>query len=115
MEWFYREMRRKTGHLMMEGNKPAGGKWNYDHDNRKAATKDHAQLRRPAPVRTRRRHRPRSGTSSRRRFGEQFRHASARFGLPQRGIEAVRRLAITFVASGSLHEFGDYQDAMLAE
>src|SRR6056297_2366872 len=32
MEYFYREMRRKTG-LMMEGDKPAGGKWNYDHDN----------------------------------------------------------------------------------
>jgi deoxyribodipyrimidine photolyase-related protein len=36
MEWFYREMRRKTG-LLMEGDKPAGGKWNYDHDNRKPA------------------------------------------------------------------------------
>jgi deoxyribodipyrimidine photolyase-related protein len=36
MEWFYREMRRKTG-LLMEGDKPAGGKWNYDHENRKPA------------------------------------------------------------------------------
>ncbi len=36
MEYFYREMRRKTG-LMMEGDKPAGGQWNYDHDNRKPA------------------------------------------------------------------------------
>ncbi|WP_372674825.1 cryptochrome/photolyase family protein, partial [Aquicoccus sp.] len=36
LEWFYREMRRKTG-LMMEGDKPAGGKWNFDHDNRKRA------------------------------------------------------------------------------
>ena len=36
MEWFYREMRRRTG-LLMEGDKPAGGKWNYDHDNRKPA------------------------------------------------------------------------------
>ena len=34
MEYFYRDMRRKTG-LMMEGDKPAGGQWNYDHDNRK--------------------------------------------------------------------------------
>nr|WP_282563290.1 cryptochrome/photolyase family protein [Gymnodinialimonas phycosphaerae] len=34
MEWFYREMRRKTG-LLMDGDKPEGGKWNYDHDNRK--------------------------------------------------------------------------------
>jgi deoxyribodipyrimidine photolyase-related protein len=39
MEWFYREMRRKTG-LLMEGEKPAGGQWNFDHDNRKAAKAD---------------------------------------------------------------------------
>jgi len=34
MEYFYREMRRKTG-LLMEGGDPAGGKWNFDADNRK--------------------------------------------------------------------------------
>lgn len=33
MEYFYRDMRRKTG-LLMEGDKPVGGKWNFDHDNR---------------------------------------------------------------------------------
>ncbi len=33
MEWFYRDMRRKTG-LLMEGDKPVGGKWNYDSENR---------------------------------------------------------------------------------
>jgi deoxyribodipyrimidine photolyase-related protein len=39
MEWFYREMRRKTG-LLMEGDAPAGGKWNYDHAIRKPAAAD---------------------------------------------------------------------------
>jgi len=39
MEYFYREMRRKTG-LLMDGDQPAGGKWNFDHDNRKAAPDD---------------------------------------------------------------------------
>lgn len=34
MEFFYREMRRKTD-LLMDGGKPVGGQWNYDHDNRK--------------------------------------------------------------------------------
>ena len=34
MEFFYREMRRKTG-LLMDGGKPAGGRWNYDTENRK--------------------------------------------------------------------------------
>jgi deoxyribodipyrimidine photolyase-related protein len=46
MEWFYRDMRRKTG-LLMQGDKPAGGKWNFDHDNRKPAKAD---LLRPRPV-----------------------------------------------------------------
>lgn len=36
MEYFYREMRRGTG-LLMEGDKPAGDQWNFDHDNRKPA------------------------------------------------------------------------------
>jgi deoxyribodipyrimidine photolyase-related protein len=35
MEFFYREMRRRTG-VLMDGNKPAGGKWNYDPLNRGA-------------------------------------------------------------------------------
>jgi deoxyribodipyrimidine photolyase-related protein len=35
MEFFYREMRRKTGYLM-DGDKPVGDQWNYDKDNRKA-------------------------------------------------------------------------------
>ncbi len=39
MEYFYREMRRKT-RLLMDGDKPEGGKWNYDHDNRKPAKGD---------------------------------------------------------------------------
>lgn len=34
MEYFYREMRRKTG-LLMDGDQPAGGQWNFDADNRK--------------------------------------------------------------------------------
>ena len=34
MEYFYREMRRDW-QIMLEGDKPAGGKWNYDSENRK--------------------------------------------------------------------------------
>jgi len=45
MEYFYRDMRKKTG-LLMEDGKPAGGKWNYDADNRKPARAD---LFMPAP------------------------------------------------------------------
>ncbi|GGF57300.1 cryptochrome/photolyase family protein [Alteromonas lipolytica] len=39
MEYFYREMRKFTG-LLMEGDKPVGGKWNYDQDNRKSLPAD---------------------------------------------------------------------------
>ena len=35
MEFFYREMRKKTGLLMTEDGKPEGGDWNYDSENRK--------------------------------------------------------------------------------
>ncbi len=34
MENFYRMMRKKYD-ILMEGSDPLGGKWNYDHDNRK--------------------------------------------------------------------------------
>ncbi|MGB0261491.1 MAG: cryptochrome/photolyase family protein [Henriciella sp.] len=34
MEYFYRDMRRKTG-LLMAGSEPIGGKWNFDSENRK--------------------------------------------------------------------------------
>ncbi|MEZ4819698.1 MAG: cryptochrome/photolyase family protein [Bdellovibrionota bacterium] len=34
MEFFYREMRKKTG-LLMDQDKPLGGKWNFDQQNRK--------------------------------------------------------------------------------
>lgn len=36
MEYFYRDMRRKSG-LLMDGEKPEGGQWNYDSENRKPA------------------------------------------------------------------------------
>lgn len=40
MEYFYREMRRKTWLLMDKEGKPVGGKWNFDSDNRKPAEDD---------------------------------------------------------------------------
>ncbi|WP_298023321.1 cryptochrome/photolyase family protein [uncultured Parasphingopyxis sp.] len=46
MEYFYREMRRKTG-LLMNGGDPEGGKWNYDKENRKPAERD---LLMPKPI-----------------------------------------------------------------
>lgn len=39
MEYFYREMRRKTGYLM-DIDKPVGGEWNYDDQNRESLPKN---------------------------------------------------------------------------
>ena len=39
MEFFYRDMRKKTG-LLMDGSKPAGDRWNFDKENRKPAVRD---------------------------------------------------------------------------
>lgn len=40
MEYFYRDMRKKTGYLM-EGENPVGGEWNYDEQNREKLPKNH--------------------------------------------------------------------------
>ena len=39
MEFFYRAMRRKSG-LLMDGDEPVGGRWNFDAENRKPAKPD---------------------------------------------------------------------------
>jgi deoxyribodipyrimidine photolyase-related protein len=39
MEFFYRDMRRATN-LLMNGDEPEGGKWNFDSENRKPAKAD---------------------------------------------------------------------------
>ena len=38
MEYFYREMRRRTG-ILMDGDAPVGGQWNFDTENRKPLPK----------------------------------------------------------------------------
>ncbi len=48
MEWFYRDMRRRTG-LLMDGDQPVGGVWNLDTDNRNGPAKG---LRPPTNPRT---------------------------------------------------------------
>ncbi len=39
MEYFYRMMRQQH-HILMDGDKPVGGQWNFDADNRKPPHKD---------------------------------------------------------------------------
>ena len=40
MENFYRAQRTRLG-ILMEGDKPVGGRWNFDHDNRLPPPKDY--------------------------------------------------------------------------
>lgn len=107
MEHYYRYMRRKTG-LLMERDVPAGGRWNFDHVNRKAAKPD---LFMPAPLQTT----PDAVTRNvldlvSTRFGGHFGDLEPFwFGVTRRDAEKAFEW---FVAAG-LPRFGEYQDAML--
>jgi len=48
-EFFYRELRQKTG-ILMDGKKPVGGQWNFDEDNRGSFGKQ-GPGKLPAPLR----------------------------------------------------------------
>lgn len=109
MEYFYREMRRKTG-LLMEGDQPAGGKWNFDHDNRKAAPED---VTVDGPLRFD----PDATTREvlelvQVRFGDNF-GALEPFWFATTRAEALQ--ALDHFIANALPRFGDYQDAMLNE
>ncbi len=44
METFYRHMRKKHNVLIVDGDKPANGKWNFDEDNRQKLPKAHKPI-----------------------------------------------------------------------
>ncbi|WP_372804883.1 cryptochrome/photolyase family protein [Loktanella salsilacus] len=107
MEYFYRDMRRKTG-LMMEGDDPAGGQWNYDHDNRKPAP---GQVDYSGPMRFT----PDDTvqevlTLVAARFGDNFGDLDDFWFATDQG-QARQHLAHWI--KGGLPQFGDFQDAML--
>ncbi|MCV6598171.1 MAG: cryptochrome/photolyase family protein [Mangrovicoccus sp.] len=108
MEYFYRQMRRHTG-LLMEAGKPAGGKWNYDHDNRKPARQD---LFMPRPLRFA----PDEIVGPvldlvEARFADNF-GALHPFGLATDHAQA--QAVLDHFITHALPQFGDYQDAMLS-
>jgi len=107
MEYFYRDMRRKTGLLMADGT-PEGGQWNYDADNRKAAKAD---LFMPQPYRVA------PDTITRDVLEMVERRFASNFGTLQPFWFAVTRTdalaALEHFVAEALPRFGDYQDAML--
>jgi deoxyribodipyrimidine photolyase-related protein len=108
MEFFYRDMRRKTGLLMTGGGKPEGGQWNLDKENRAPPRRG---LNYPEPMRFE----PDATTRDVMTLvGERFAAHFGRlegFALPVTAADARRALA-HFVRT-ALPEFGTYQDAMV--
>ena len=107
MEYFYRDMRRKTG-LLMEGDEPAGGQWNFDHDNRKPAPGDVAP---EGPLRFE----PDNITGDvmalvEAQFDDHFGELRP-FWFATTRAQALE--ALDHFITHSLPRFGDFQDAML--
>jgi deoxyribodipyrimidine photolyase-related protein len=108
MEFFYREMRRKTGLLMTADGQPEGGRWNLDQENR-APPK--TGLNYPEPMHFA----PDETTAAvmalvAERFAGHFGRLE-KFALPVTARQARRALA-HFVRT-ALPDFGTYQDAMV--
>lgn len=106
MEHFYRQVRRSTG-LLMDGDKPMGGRWNYDHDNRKRYDGGAPPLR------------PNLKSDAitsevielvRERFDNHF-GSLDQFIWPVTRAQALD--ALSYFIKERLPQFGDYQDALV--
>jgi deoxyribodipyrimidine photolyase-related protein len=109
MEHFYREMRKRTG-LLMDNDKPAGGQWNFDPDNRKTLPRGHRPPKRA---------RFEPDATTREVIALVGRHFPDHFGdLKPFGWATDREgalEALTHFLGDCLPDFGDYQDAMKAD
>lgn len=107
MEWFYREMRARTG-LLMDDGKPAGGRWNFDKENRKPARAD---LLMPRPLAF-----PPDAITREvlELVAERFpRHPGSLDGFAWAVTAADAEAQATYFFAHALPKFGDYEDAML--
>jgi len=111
MEFFYRDMRRKTGLLMAQDGAPEGGQWNYDADNRKPPPQ--RDLLMPQPLRFS----PDAITQEvlamvATRFADHIGSLDHfAFAVTPEDAERQRRHFLDEM----LPRFGDYQDAMLTD
>lgn len=107
MEYFYREMRKQYA-ILMAGDQPVGGKWNYDADNRKPL-KSGVQI--PLPWQTK----PDAITQSvmamvAERFSDHFGDIDPMYLAVTH--DQAQAVLDDFIAH-RLPYFGDYQDAMI--
>ena len=111
MEFFYRDMRRKTGLMLDDDGNPEGGQWNYDSENRKPAPG--GKLAIPQPLRFD------ADLVTRdvlalvaKRFADHPGSLEAfAFATTRKDALAQQKHFITH----ALAHFGDYQDAMLTD
>ncbi len=110
MEYFYRDM-RKRHQVLMDGDQPCGGTWNFDADNRQAFGRDG-----PGALPPPSRFEPDASTQAvmalvAQRFATNPGQASP-FGWPVSRAQALQALD-QFIAQ-RLPQFGQWQDAMWA-
>ncbi len=111
MEDFYREQRRRFG-VLMDGTDPAGGRWNFDADNREPPPKGRATLGAPPPYQP-----VEDGIDA------AVRRDLDEMALDTVGIDGPRLFPVTPVEAGQalaqfithrLPLFGRHEDAMLS-
>ncbi len=108
MEYFYREMRRRH-RVLMDDDEPAGGSWNYDHENRQSFGKSGPGKLPPAP-------RFAPDAITKRVLEDVNRHfpqhpgTTAEFAWPVTRRDA--RVALKDFLRHRLARFGAHQDAM---
>ncbi|HBM13463.1 MAG TPA: cryptochrome/photolyase family protein [Rhodospirillaceae bacterium] len=109
MEYFYRDRRRQTG-LLMDGDNPVGGQWNFDANNRKRAPKG---WRPPAVFQTK----PDAITQDvlamvSQRFPDRFGDLDNFFYCV---TASQAEAALDHFIQHALPSFGDFQDAMVQD
>ncbi len=109
MEFFYRDLRRKH-RVLMDGDEPSGGRWNFDVENREAFGKNGPDTLRPSP----RRLEPDAVTREvielvNRKFAK---HPGTLDDFDWPVTKADAQLALQDFIKHRLAEFGRWQDAM---
>ena len=108
MEYFYRWMRRRTG-VLMDGDAPAGGRWNFDADNRASFGRAGPGAV-PAPLRFAPDARTRDALADVERHFPAHPGSLASFAWPVTPGQA--RQALEAFVRERLPRFGRHQDAM---